>query len=64
MMYFKKTVDAAGDFVAANGIRYSLAVVRRIRTVEGVNVGYVAFDSLAAALAAWELSLIEQEVTL
>lgn len=59
MMYFKKSLDPAGEYEDANGQRYSIAVARRIRTAEGVNVGYEPFESLAAALATWGLTFNE-----
>ncbi len=62
MMYFKKTPDPLGEFVAADGTRYSLACAKRIRTRDGVNVGYEPFLSLQDALAVWDLVSVEQEV--
>lgn len=64
MMYFRKIADTLGDFMDASGSRFSISAARRIRTSEGVNVGYVPFESLDAALAAWQLSPVEQEVLL
>lgn len=64
MMYFKKTPDPLGEFVAEDGTRYSLACARRIRTRNGVNIGYEQFASLESALCAWNLSPAEQEVLL
>lgn len=61
-MYFRKMLDKVGDFVDSEGRRYALSVTRRIRSSAGVNVGYEPFDSLQAALAAWHLSVLEQEV--
>lgn len=62
MMYFKKTLDASGDFVDADGLRWSVSMARRVRSAAGVNVGYVPFASLEDALAAWGLSAMETEV--
>lgn len=62
MMYFKKWPDPMGDYVDAEGKRFSLALARRVRSAAGVNVGYVPFASLEDALAAWGLSAVEMEV--
>lgn len=56
MRYFKKIIDALGEYEDAAGVRYSIAVVRRIRTTAGVNVGYEPFDTLSQALAVWRLT--------
>lgn len=61
-MYFKKTLDTVCDFVDSDDFRYALSVTRRIRSSAGVNVGYEPFESLQAALDAWELSSLEQGV--
>lgn len=57
MMYFMKSPDPSGEFKDAAGCRYSVAAARRIRNSEGVNVGYVPFESLEMALSSWGLSL-------
>lgn len=62
MMYFKKSPDPMGDYVDAEGNRFSIAAARRIRTASGVNIGYVPFVSLEEALIYWGLSIIETEV--
>ena len=62
MMYFKKSPDPMGEYVDAAGNRFSIAAARRIRTADGVNVGYVPFGSLEEALDYWELSIVEMEV--
>lgn len=64
MMYFKKTPDSSGEFMAVDGTRYSLTCAKRIRTRDGVNIGYEPFDSLEAAMCAWNLMAVEQEVLL
>ena len=64
MMYFKKSPDPMGEYVDAEGNRFSIAAARRIRTSVGVNVGYEAFASLSEALRAWRLCVIEKEVEL
>lgn len=56
-MKIKKILDSDGVWMGADGQRYSLLVVRRMRDVKGVNVGYVEFPSLDDALAAWGLHL-------
>lgn len=62
-MKIKKILDSDGVWMGADGQRYSLSVVRRLRDARGVNVGYEDFDSLEDALAAWGLQLVETEVT-
>ena len=54
-MKIKREMDENGEWMDADGQRYSLSVVRRLRNAAGVNVGYEDFDSLEAALAAWGL---------
>lgn len=61
-MKIKKIPDSDGVWQDADGQRYSLSVVRRLRDARGVNVGYADFDSLEAALAAWGLEPVETEV--
>ena len=62
MMYFKKWPDPMGDYVDAEGKRFSLALARRIRTSAGVNVGFLPFASVELALEHWGLSFGETEV--
>jgi hypothetical protein len=62
MMYFRKSPDPMGEYVDTAGNRFSIAAARRIRTTAGVNVGYAPFESLAAALQAWGLTVLEGEV--
>ena len=52
-MKIKKMPDSEGVWMGGDGQRCSLLVVRRMRDVKGVNVGYVEFPSLDEALAAW-----------
>ena len=56
-MKIKREMDENGEWMDADGQRYSLLVVRRLRNAAGVNVGYEDFDSLEDALAAWGLHL-------
>ena len=60
MMYFKKSPDPMGDYVDAAGNRFSIAAARRIRSSAGVNVGFVPFASLDAALEYWGLFAIDE----
>lgn len=39
----------------ADGVRFSISSARRVRSPQGVNVGYEEFPSLEDALAAWGL---------
>lgn len=57
MKYYAKLTEPDGEYIDANGTRYSINAARRVRTAEGVNVGYTAFPSLQDALAAWGLCL-------
>lgn len=50
-----------GDYVNLDGTRYSIVIARRIRSTDGVNVGYREFSSLQDALLAWKLNRIEKE---
>lgn len=54
-MIYCKTQQADGDYEDAEGTRWAVDCCRRIRTPEGVNVGWTEFPSLEAALEAWEL---------
>lgn len=62
MMYFKKSPDPMGEYLDAAGNRFSIAAARRIRTADGVNVGYIAFDSLQDAMEAWGFSIVPIDV--
>ena len=62
-MKIKREMDENGEWMDADGQRYSLLVVRRLRNAAGVNVGYEDFDSLDDALAAWGLEPVETEVS-
>ena len=55
MMYYARFESADGAYVDASGVRYDVSEVRRVRSAAGVNVGYVQFPSLEAALEAWGL---------
>ena len=54
-MFYKKEQDEQGDYMDEHGTRFSVLCARRIRCAKGLNVGYVEFDSLAAAMQAWGL---------
>lgn len=56
-MIYCKTQQADGDYEDAAGTRWAVDCCRRIRTAEGVNVGWTEFPSLEAALAAWGLQV-------
>lgn len=51
-MYFRKTLDNEGAYIGEDNLRYSLAIVRNVRPLEG----WTRFESLADCLAAWHLS--------
>ena len=54
-MKIKKILDMDGAWVSADGLRYTLLVVRRLRDSNGLNVGFEDFSSLADALEHWGL---------
>lgn len=54
MIYQKRQQDD-GDYTDADGVRWIVNFFRRVRTPEGVNVGWTEFPSLEAALEAWGL---------
>ena len=60
-MLYKKIEDEAGEYVDAQGCRFTVQSARRVRTAEGVNVGYVDFPSMEDALAAWGLRVCPAE---
>lgn len=60
MMYFKKSPDPMGEYRDGTGNRYSVSAARRIRSSAGVNVGFVPFASLDAALEYWGLFAIDE----
>lgn len=61
-MKIKKILDSDGEWMDADGQRYSLLVVRRLRNAAGVNVGYEDFDSLEDALAEWGLTACPRKI--
>lgn len=54
-MLYRKIEDEAGEYVDAQGCRFAVQSARRVRTSEGVNVGYVEFPTLEDALEEWGL---------
>lgn len=50
-----KTQQEDGEYVDSDGTRWVVNCCRRIRTPEGVNVGWTEFPSLEAAMEAWRL---------
>lgn len=61
-LFCKILPDPQGEYITREGERCSLEAVRRVRSRNGVNVGYTCFPSLDAALAHWGLSLYSQTV--
>lgn len=45
----------------ADGVRFSISSARRVRSPQGVNVGYEEFPSLEDALEAWGLRVCIDE---
>lgn len=54
-MFYKTEKDVQGEYVGPDGDCYCVLVARRVRNAQGVNVGYVEFPSLEAALEYWGL---------
>ena len=55
-MLYSKSESPDGAYVDAVGTRYDVSAARRVRSAEGVNVGYEEVPSLQDALAAWGLT--------
>lgn len=55
MNYYARFESADGAYADAAGLRFDVCEVRRVRSQQGLNVGYVAFPSLVAALEHWGL---------
>lgn len=54
-MIYRKKEQIDGEYVDAEGTRWAVDCCRRIRTTDGVNVGWTEFPSLDDALEAWGL---------
>lgn len=63
-MYYKKVAINNGAYVDGAGQRWEVLAARRVRDVNGVNVGYVEFPSLEDALEAWGLTACPIDETL
>ena len=61
-MLYSKCESPDGAYVDAVGTRYDVSAARRVRSAEGVNVGYEEFPSLEAALEAWGLTWANDEI--
>lgn len=55
MMLYAKFEDSEGSYADSACRRYDVCVVRRVRSPQGLNVGYVPFPSLEDALEYWGL---------
>jgi hypothetical protein len=55
MKYYAKFKSPDGEYVDSTGVRYDVSAVRRVRSPQGLNVGYVPFPSLEDALEYWGL---------
>lgn len=60
MKYYARFESADGAYADAAGLRYDVCEVRRVRSPQGLNVGYVPFPSLSAALEHWGLRAIPE----
>lgn len=54
-MYFRKEENADGEYLAKDGVRFTLQQARRVRPAEG----WTVFETQEDCLTAWGLS--EQE---
>ena len=57
-MYFRRQPDPQGGFIAVDNTRFDILMARRVRSADGINVGYEQFASLADALEAWGLNVL------
>lgn len=57
MIYAKRQNDE-GSYEDADGVRYDVLSVRRLRSPEGVNQGWQEFASLNMALIVWGLKKV------
>lgn len=55
-MIYRKEEQEDGDYIDREGTRWAVSCLRRIRTPEGVNVGWTEFQSLEAALEEWGMT--------
>lgn len=60
-MVYKLEKDENGNVRGKDGTRYMLSECRVAYTPQGVNYGYTAFPSRAAALAAYNVEDIPEE---
>ena len=60
-MKIKRIQTDDGEWRDENGQRWALVVVRRLRDVRGVNVGFEDFASVDEALVAWGLRELTAE---
>lgn len=61
MMIYRCEQDENGPYRDETGKRFSLYACRRHADAKGVNVGWTAFESAEACLAAWGLSPLPPE---
>ena len=57
-MYFRRQPDPQGGFIDVDNTRFDILMARRVRSADGINVGYEQFASLADALEAWGLHVL------
>lgn len=60
MIYYKEE-NIEGDYISAEGTRYTLQCARRIRTPQGINIGWEEFPDLDTCLRAWGLRYEPEE---
>ena len=61
-MIYRKTQDAGGQYADGTGTRYEVECVRSIRVGGRQNEGWTEFESFQAALDAWGLHHVEDEL--
>lgn len=60
-LFCKILPDPQGEYITREGERCSLEAVRRVRSRNGVNVGYTCFSSLEDAMEHWGLVRVPPE---
>lgn len=63
MKYYAIFESPDGAYADAAGLRYDVCEVRRVRSPQGLNVGYVPFPSLESALEHWGLTSEQRNVS-
>lgn len=59
MKYYAKCKSADGAYMDVEGVRYDVSTERRVRSNNGINVGYEQYPSLEASLYTWGVTPVE-----